>query len=203
MFTFVLCSDKINTVSTVKINNIYESGINSPKWPCLNTFPSPTCSPSSLHPEKNCLKIGVSPPSTTRVTCVHWGYPFLLINSFKWQKWEISYRLLQKYCHYILRDLFRIPQSCMGNNNRRNWGKEKRWQDLLKKHLKILYWPSTREREREYAGDPERARRVNLARSGIQSKCRIRFIFPARGFSHKMKYNTTDLILRGQYLLQR
>ena len=89
----------------------------------------------------------------------------------------------------------------MGNNNRRNWGKEKRWQDLLKKHLKILYWPSTREREREYAGDPERARRVNLARSGIQSKCRIRFIFPARGFSHKMEYNTTDLILRGQYLL--
>ena len=108
-FAFVLCSDKINAVSTVKIKNIYGSGINSPKWPCLNTFPSPTCSPSSLHPEKNCLKIGVSPPSTTRVTCVHWGYPFLLINSFNWQKGEKG--LLQKYRHYDLRCLIRIPQS--------------------------------------------------------------------------------------------
>lgn len=44
-----------------------------PKAPWRNTFPRPTCSPSSLQPEKNCLNIGVSPPSTTRVTCVQLG----------------------------------------------------------------------------------------------------------------------------------
>ena len=82
-------------------------------------------------------------------------------------------------------------------------GKRKEVRRLVNKHLKILHWPSTREWEREHAGDPLRTRRANLARSGIQSECRIRFVFPARGFSHIMKYNTTDLILRGQYLSQR
>ena len=37
------------------------------------------------------------------------------------------------------------------------------------------------------AGNPERERQANLARSGGQSEHRIRFILPARGFSHIIK----------------
>ena len=72
-------------------------------------------------------------------------------------------------------------------------GKGKEVGRLVNKHLKILYWPSTREWEREQAGDPdpERTRWANLARSGSQSECRIRFIFPARGIQpyNEIQYN--------------
>ena len=37
------------------------------------------------------------------------------------------------------------------------------------------------------AGIPERARKAHSARSGSQSEHRIRFILPARGFSHIIK----------------
>ena len=90
----------------------------------------------------------------------------------------------------------------MRNNYRRNWGNEKRWEDLQTN----IYWnPLLTKYKWTRTGTRGGFRKgkmsLNIVRLGIQSECRIRFIFPARGFSHIMKYNTTDVILRGQYLL--
>ena len=56
---------------------------------------------------------------------------------------------------------------------------------------KIFFvWKKNAIFSRDTAGNPERARKLHLARAGSQSQRRTRFILPARGASHLIKVIT-------------